>query len=267
MRLSTAAALPLAALLLAACTSGGGGTPAPSGAPGGAAGSAPTAADLDGRTFVVTGTQGYDIVPGSQIVLTFGDGRLGIQAGCNQMGGDYRITDGTLAIGTMMMTEMACEEPLMAQDAFISAFLVGATLVLDGDNLSLANGGVTLTATDKAVALPDLPLDGTTWVVDGLIMGDAVASMPMGVTATLELVGGQVNVNAGCNRGGGSAEVGDSTIRFGPIATTKMACDETAMGVEDHVLRVLTGEVTWSIDAGSLTLVAADGAGLTAKGA
>ena len=38
--------------------------------------------------------------------------------------------------------------------------------------------------------------------------------------------GGKVNVNAGCNTGSGAAELGEGTITFGPIATTRMACDE-----------------------------------------
>jgi heat shock protein HslJ len=272
MRAAPAIALSLAALVLvAACSSGGAATGAPSAAPSASvATSVPPAAgaagdDLEGRTFIVTGAQGYTIAPGSEIALMFEAGRLGISAGCNQMSGSFEIADGVLVVGSMMSTEMACDEPLMAQDTFMSAFVNGATIALDGDTLTLVRDGVTLTTTDKTVAQPDLPLEDTTWTIDGLITAQAVSSMPVGVTATLAFADGSVAVDAGCNSGSGSAEIGDTTITFGPIATTKMACEGAAMEVEQHVLAVLSGEVAFGIDSDSLELNNAAG-GLTAKG-
>ncbi len=266
----TAASL-VAVLLLAACQPGSA-TPAPTqpasatpSAPPSVAGGAPSAGDLDGRTFIVTRADGYTIVPGSEISLRFERGQLGISAGCNQMGGAYQVVDGGLQVGAMMMTEMACEEPLMAQDMWISTFVNGAMATLAGDTLALAREGVILTAVDRTVVRPDLPLEGTTWVVDGLIVNQAVSSMPVGVTATLEFADGKVGVRSGCNSGSGPAEVGETAISFGPIGTTKMACGDPAMAVETHVLRVLSGDVAYSIEAGSLTLLGAGG-GLTARG-
>ena len=170
------------------------------------------------------------------------------------MGGEYSITDGVLEIGPMMSTEMACEEPLMSQDAWISAFLPGATATLADDTLTLAKDGVTLTLLDEEVANPDQPLEGTRWVVDGIISADAVSSVPVGATAALTFADGTVNVEAGCNTGSGSYTLGEGTIAFGPIATTKMACAEDAMALEAAVLQVLTGEATYTIDADTLTL-------------
>jgi heat shock protein HslJ len=272
MRLLTLTATTLVAVLvLAACQQGsatpaatqpgsGDGSEPPSGS-----GRAPSADDLDGRTFIVTGAVGYTVVPGSEISLRFERGQIGINAGCNQMGGAYQVVDGVLGVGAMMMTEMACEEPRMAQDSWVGTFVNGAALTLDGDTLTLATDAATLTAVDRTVARPDLPLEGTTWVIDGLVVNRAVSSMPAGVTATLELADGKISVRSGCNTGSGPAEIGDTVITFGPIATTKMACGDAAMAVETHVLRVLSGDVAWSIEAGSLTLLGAGG-GLTAKG-
>jgi heat shock protein HslJ len=273
MRLLPAATLSLVTLLLAAaCASGGGATAEPTSPPASAApsepsgvGVAPSAEDLEGRTFIVTRADGYVIVPGSEITLGFERGQLGISAGCNQMGGAYQVVDGVLQVGAMMMTEMACQEPLMAQDTWISTFVNGTAATLDGDTLTLAGDQVTLTATDRTVVRPDLPLEGTTWVIDGLIVNQAVSSMPAGVTATLEFADGKVSVRSGCNSGSGPAEIGDTAITFGPIGTTKMACDDPAMAVETHVLRVLSGDVAYSIEAGSLTMLGGGG-GVTAKG-
>ena len=41
------------------------------------------------------------------------------------MSGGYQVVDGVLEMGAMMTTEMGCEEPLMAQDTWICAFLAG----------------------------------------------------------------------------------------------------------------------------------------------
>lgn len=269
--LPLSAATLVAVVLLAACQAGSASpvpaqsSPAEPSAPPSAAGGAPSAGDLDGRTFIVTRADGYTIVPGSEISLRFERGQLGISAGCNQMGGAYQVIDGVLQVGAMMMTEMACEEPLMAQDTWISTFVSGAAATLDGDTLVLAREGVILTAMDRTVVRPDLPLEGTTWVVDGLILNQAVSSMPAGVTATLAFADGKISVRSGCNSGSGPAEIGDTAISFGPIGTTKMACGDPAMAVETHVLRVLSGDVAYSIEAGSLTLLGAGG-GLTARG-
>jgi heat shock protein HslJ len=257
------------AVVVGACSSGGPASPAapspaspatsaaPSAAPGG--GTAPTDADLAGRIFIVTGANGHALVAGSETTLTFDAGRIGVHAGCNQMSGGYAIKDGRLDIGPMISTEMACAEPLMAQDQWISAFLPGAAITLDGDTLTLAKDGVTLTATDKTVVRPDKPLEGTTWVVESLVSNQAVSSMPAGVTASLEFTGGKVAVDTGCNKGHGSAAIGETAITFGPIGTTRMACAGPAGEVEDQVLKVLAGDVAWTIDADVLWLRGAAG--------
>jgi heat shock protein HslJ len=220
-------------------------SPEPSGEP---------TAGLDGRTFLSTGITGHTLVAGSQVRLVFQGGSLSANAGCNSMSGGYEVVAGRLKVGPMATTEMACEEPLMAQDQWLAAFLPGAGIVLDGDTLTLDKDGVTLTLTDRVVADPDRPLLGTRWVVDGLVSNGAVSSVPVGVTAALAFSGGRVDVESGCNRGSGSAEVTDTTITFGPVATTRMACPEPATAVEAAVLGVLQGEVTYVIEADTLML-------------
>ncbi len=255
MRLLPALSLSLAAVLtLAACSSGAGGaTPsAVPASPGG--GSLATSADLDGRTFLSTDVEGYTLAPGSQIQLTFEGVRLGVSAGCNQMGGEYSLTDGVLELGPMASTEMACEEPLMSQDAWIAAFLPGALATIAEDSLTLARDGVTLTLLDEEVASPDRPLEGTRWVVDGIVTADAVSSVPVGATAALTFDGGTVSVEAGCNSGSGTYESGDGTVTFGPIGTTKMACADDVMALETAVLLALAGEANYTIDTDTLTL-------------
>ena len=68
-----------------------------------------------------------------------------------------------------------------------------------------------------------------------------------------------MDVNPGCNTGGGSYAVDGENISFGDIVTTKMACLGPAMQVENAVLQVLsTDGLTFSIDASVLTISAGD---------
>jgi heat shock protein HslJ len=254
MRFLSVTALALVATLaLAACSSGS----APTAAPSGGAGGEVTYEQLEGRTFIVTSAEGYEVVPDSEIQITFDQGRIGIQAGCNTMGSQYRVEGGVLSVGDMVTTEMACEPALMAQDAFISNFVHQTALTLDGETLTMTKDAVTLTLTEEA----DLPLEGTTWLVNGIVANQAVTSMPLGVEASLVFEGGNVNVNAGCNTGNGTAEIGEGTVTFGPIALTKMACEGPAMNVESQILQVLQGEATYEVNGTAMTLTS-DGGGL-----
>ena len=247
-----------ATILLAGCSSADGGGPAsPSPAP----------ASLDGRTFLSTAIQGQTLVPGSTIRLSFKDGQLGVNAGCNHMGGAYSVTDGKLTTGQMVMTDMACEEPLMKQDTWVSSFLGGAAITLAGDTLTLKNGDVTMTLTDREVADPDRPLVGTKWVVDGIITGDAVSSVPVGVPAGLTITGDTMQVDTGCNTGSATVQVTATTMTIGPLGLTKKACQGSVAAMEAAMLAALTGEVAYSIEADRLTITSKTGAGLMLRAA
>lgn len=245
-----------ATILLAACSSAGG-----------AVSPSPANASLDSRTFLSTAVQGQTLVPGSTVRLSFKDGQLGINAGCNHMGGAYSIVDGKLKTGQMMMTDMACQEPLMKQDTWVSAFLDRATVMLAGDTLTLKNGDVTMTLTDREVADPDRPLVGTKWVVDGIISGDAVSSVPVGVTAGLVITGDTMQVDTGCNTGSAPVQVTATTMTIGPMMLTKKACQANEGAMEAAVVSALTGEVTYSIEADRLTITSKSGAGLMLRAA
>lgn len=250
--------LPLTSLvaaslfLIVACSSPGAASPSP--------------ASLDGRTFLSTAITGAQLVPDTQVRLSFTDGQLGANAGCNHLGGPYSIEGNQIVTGQMSTTEMGCDQPLMLQDQWLAAFLSGVSFALDGDTLTLTKNGVSLTLQDKEVVTPDLSLEGRKWVLDGIVSGEAVSSVPVGVSASITIDGNEAQVEAGCNGGGGTVEVTADTLTFGPIATTKMACDAGAMAVETAVLAVLSGPVAYSIDADILTLESGD-AGLMFRAA
>jgi len=245
------AALLLA--LLAACSAGSPGT------------------SLEGRAFLSTSIteNGVDrpLVAGTQIRIGFADGRLSASAGCNTMGGAYRIDGGLLVLDGLAMTEMGCDPDRHAQDDWLAGFL-GArpTVRLSGNELALEGGGTIIRLLDREVADPDLPLTGTLWTIDSIITGDAVSSVPAGAVATLRFMGdGQVAIQTGCNQGGGRVTVENGTLRFSDLVMTDMACDGPAGELERSVLAVVQTAVpvSYEIEARSLTLMAgANGLGL-----
>jgi heat shock protein HslJ len=176
----------------------------------GVAPSAP-ARTLDGHTYVSTAIQGANLVPGTQVRLTFADGNLNASGGCNMMGGTYSIQGDRLITSQTFMTEMACDDARQRQDDWLARFLGNVTARLDGDTLTLTDGTIRLTLVDKEVATPDQPLEGTGWVLEGIESGDGVSSMPAGVTASLIIEGGRLHLKSGCNTGGASVQVSATT--------------------------------------------------------
>jgi heat shock protein HslJ len=247
-----------AATILAACSPA-----ASSGSP-----SAPTAAPatVDGRTFVSTDIQGAILVPGTQVQLTFANGDLGASAGCNSIGGRYTIEGGRLRTAEQRSTAMGCDAPRMQQDQWLSTFLGDVGVSLAGDTLTLTDGRITLTLLDKEVAEPDKPLEGTRWVLDSILSGDAVSSVPAGVTASLMFAGDQMEIHAGCNTGSAKVAWNEDTLAVGPIALTKMACQGGPADVEQAVIGVLAHDPMYRIQGDVLTLDA-DGAGLIYRAA
>ena len=243
-------------LLLAACTA----------APGA------TGDSLDGHEFLSTAVteDGADkaLADGTRIRIGFEDGQVSANAGCNTMGGAYRLDGNTLVFEGGGMTEMGCDEELHAQDEWLMTFLGSRpTLARSGTDLTLSADRTVLTLIDSEVAEPDLPLTGPTWTVETIITGDAASSVPNGAVATMTFGDdGHVEVNTGCNEGGGRFEVSGDTLRFVDVAITEMACEGPGGELEAAVLPVLSAEgLEWTVDAGSLTLMAGD-RGLVLRG-
>jgi heat shock protein HslJ len=217
---------------------------------------------LDGKAYLSQSTTGITLADGAVLRISFDDGRISVSGGCNGMGGDVTFEGDTMTVGPMMSTQMACDQPLMDQDSAVQAFLTaGTTVSVDGDTITITGtfdgADASITLLDREVADPDRPLADTAWTVTGVISSDAISSGWGSAVATLTIVDGQAQVNTGCNRGMASVTVDEAagTITFGPLALTKMMCDDDAMRLEQEVTRVLTGTATYSIEAGSLTLM------------
>ena len=248
--------LVLAAAVLAACGSSADNVQS---APPTSAGPAGPA----GHTYVSTGVAGHKLVDGTTVTLTFGDdGNLSVQAGCNTLGTTYTIEDGKLVADNFGGTEMGCDEARHAQDTWIGTFLSSRpTVTTQGDELILVGGDTTVTLRDREVVQPDKPLEGTTWIVDTIIDGDAASSVPPEPKVYLKFVDGRVEGSDGCNGFGGPAAINADAVTFGPIAFEQKACTDTSPA-EQPLHQLLQGEVAAENDGERLTLTAPGEKGL-----
>ncbi len=163
---------------------------------------------------------------------------------------------------------MGCDPPLEAQDAWLVAFLDSdPTITLVGNDLRLDNGAISIQLLDREIANPDLNIVGPTWTVESIIAGDAVSSVPNGAAATIVFkADGTFELDAGCNRGGGTWKLEGVGIAISGVLLTKMACAGAGAQLEGAVLTVIAeGSVQASIEADVLTL-SRDGSGLQLRG-
>ena len=224
---------------------------------------------LDGRAFVSTDVRQdgrpRPLARDSQVTLRFDDRQVRASAGCNQLGGAATY-DGTklAADGPLTMTEMGCAKPLMTQDTWLSDLLTShPKVLLDGDYLTLTSGSTVVQFVDLDVADPDRPLVGTNWRLDSITMSrddeGSASSVPAGVRSTLRITeAGQILVETGCNEGSGRVRVLDDTLRITRLVVTLKACLDERGEVERHVIRLLRGEVQYTIDGTLLTLTRGD---------
>ena len=103
-------------------------------------------ASLDGRTFVSTSVTGHDLVEGSTLSVAFEDGRVAVNGGGNVQGSQAVLEGTTLRFAhPPISTRMWPGEELQAQDDWISEiFLSGVDVALEGPDLTLTTGDVTI---------------------------------------------------------------------------------------------------------------------------
>ncbi|WP_410872271.1 META domain-containing protein [Nocardia sp. A7] len=219
-----------------------------------------------GHTYISTEVVGDTIPGGGPMTLTFTDGRISANSGCNSAGGTVDLSNHVLRTSSLAGTLMACPGERGRADAWQHDFLDSEpTWRLDGDRLTLTGRSVTVHLTDKKIVSPDKPLTGTAWVVTTMLTPDAqIRSTALDeASPTLTIgEGGTVNGTTGCNRMTGTAGVGPGeTVTFA-VATTEMMCPPEVMEVEQNVLRALDGKTTATVDADTLTLRNDNGYGL-----
>lgn len=72
------------------------------------------------------------------------DGKIGVQVGCNHLGGPWRMNENRLFAGPLAQTEMACPVPAWNQENAVSALLVATPrMSVNGDRMTLQSSGHT----------------------------------------------------------------------------------------------------------------------------
>jgi len=91
-------------------------------------------------------------------------------------------------------------------------------------------------ASASSAALPDRGLAGTEWTLEEMDGKPVIANS----RATLSFAYGKsVAGNGSCNRFTGSVDISGSTIKFGPLAATRMMCDGETSRQESAYLKAL----------------------------
>ena len=118
-----------------------------------------------------------------------------------------------------------------------------------------------VTASDTAPpppAPPAAPLEGTEWRL-AEIGGQPQPAESATIRTpgfTLTASGRKVHGSAGCNRMTGTYELDGANLKFGPLATTRMACP--GMATETAFLKALGATTRYEIAGTRLTLLGAD---------
>lgn len=255
VRLTGVVMLALPLLLLAACGGDGGG-PGAEGAPDPAG---------DWTLTAGTGPDGaIPLVETAPVTLSITPDRWGGVAACNSYGATVELDgDQVRIVDGVAVTEMAClDVDVMASEAaYLAAFQLVDRVEVDDDELRLSGPDVEL-AYLAVLPEPDAALVGTEWRLEGLVEGlgpDGAVSSVWG-EPTLQLSDdGTLAGDTGCNRFTGSYELEGTSLRVGPLATTRMACEEGLATQEEHVLSVFdSGEVTVELEGGRLRLTGAN---------
>jgi putative lipoprotein len=96
------------------------------------------------------------------------------------------------------------------------------------------------------------------WLAEDIRSGGVIDYLQ---TVLVVAPNGRVSGTGGCNRLSGQAKIAGDTIRFGAIASTRMACTPAAMNQERKFFAALEDVRRWRVDAARGKLILLDGRG------
>ncbi len=132
-----------------------------------------------------------------------------------------------------------------------SISIIVATLALVAGACS--SSGASPSASGDAAGLAPIELPGTSWKLVDL---DGTDPANTGALLTLDFrADGNAGGSAGCNTYSGTYTVDGSKITFGPLLSTKMACEQPLMTMETTYLAGLQAASSFGVDgSGNLVL-------------
>ena len=183
--------------------------------------------------------------------MTFGaDGQVQGSGGCNSYGGPYKLDGPAIDVGDLASTMMLCQDQSIgAQETAFFAALGGAqTWQIEG------TGDLVLAGVSQIVA-KSAPAEPSGSAATGVVGAWNLAEM--GPTAdfahlqpTIEFTAdGSVSGFAGLQHVQRQSYTTDgAALTFGPLATTRMACQRPGSAVEADYLSALSGVTGWAIE-------------------
>ncbi len=253
--LSIALAIGAIAVITAACSATGGASGAPAGGTGG------TIEGVNWRlTQLPSGDSLADVPQGVVADARFAVGRVTGSGGCNSFTGPAIVSGASIKIGPLASTEMACDGAGGdVEKVYLANLVAAASYTATADALTIFDAGGTEILVYAAG--PANPLVGD-WNVTGYNNGnEAVVSPTVGTELTATFTEDQVSGSAGCNQYNGAYTLDGDTITIGPLATTRMACEQGVMDQEAAFLAALqTPDLGVEVNGATVTLRDASGA-------
>lgn len=177
-------------------------------------------------------------------------------AGCNGIGGELTFSaNGKIKFAQGMSTMMACPD-MSIEQALSKALITADNYTLSNDILSLNKAKMAPLAKFKLLEEKQ-NLSGT-WELD-YISGPRIAFEGLypnrKPTMTFNTADGKVNGNSSCNNYNATFKMDGNKISFGPIMSTKMACEGNG---EAAFFSTLEKVSNYNINENTLTFIMGD---------
>ena len=221
-----------------------------------------SASPLEGSAWVLIGLAGYSLPADAGVTLVFEDGRAGGSDGCNRYSSPYTASRSSFSVSTRgIATQMACsEERMEIATGFQRALAASERFRVGQASLELATGDGDVVARFAAMSRE---LTGTSWRATAVHDGrGAVVSVVPGTEVTMEFgADGRASGSAGCNRWHAGYRSGGASLRFDPVAATRMACRGEALATQEQAfLKALESVASARVEGDRLELRREDGA-------
>jgi heat shock protein HslJ len=220
--------------------------------------------DLTGQIWALSELNNKTLVPDTGISAQFtSDGKVSGSAGCNQYFGTYSVSGNSIIFPSPMGSTMKmCAQAVMDQEtAYLNALSEAKTYSVKADQLILFEADKSSLAVYQAQSQS---LAGSSWEAIAYNNGkQAVTSVMIGTQLTADFgQDGTLSGNSGCNTYNGPYKVNGNQITIGPLASTRMACNdpEGVMDQEMQYLAALQTAATYKIEGNVLELRTSDGA-------
>jgi heat shock protein HslJ len=211
--------------------------------------------ELEGPTWVLD--VGQLPVQGDVLAtIRFLEGQVAGTAGCNSFTGTYVVDGSSLTLSPLATTGKLCPPPADRVEAEVLRRLGRVdSFRLDGEALELKAGDDVLLRYEA-----NSPTIEGAWRATSVLYDDAIRSVVLDteLTATFQ-PDGSVFGRGGCNSFTGGYATEGASISIGPLASTRMACEEETMDQETGYFAALESATRWEQVGGKLTLLNAEG--------